>query len=202
VSPEDRLAVVRALAHGDNRALIFTRTKHGAHRLARQLAAAGVPAAELHGDLTQSARTRNLASFSSGAVRVMVATDIAARGIHVDGIGLVIHAEPPAEHKAYLHRAGRTARAGAAGVVITLQTPAQGGEVRRLMRRAGVIPLAAPAGPHSPVLRSIAGPPAEPVRPAPRRHGEGQVLAAAHATGPGAAAVSARSGGHPRRRGR
>jgi superfamily II DNA/RNA helicase len=202
VSPADRLAVVRALAGGDNRALIFTRTKRGAHRLARQLAAAGVPAAELHSDLPQSARTRNLASFSSGAVRVMVATDIAARGIHVDGISLVIHAEPPAEHKAYLHRAGRTARAGAAGVVITLQTPAQGREVRRLMRRAGVIPLAAAADPHSQVLRSIAGPPAEPVRPAPRRHGEGQTLAAAHATGPGAAAVSARSGGHRGRRGR
>jgi superfamily II DNA/RNA helicase len=159
-----------------------------------------VPAAELHGDLTQSARTQNLASFSSGAVRVMVATDIATRGIHVDGIGLIIHAEPPAGHKAYLHRAGRTARAGAVGVVITLQTPAQGSEVGRLMRRAGVVPHAVTAGPQSPMLRSIAGPPAEPVRPAPRRHGEGQTLAAAHTTGPGAAAVSARSGGHRGRR--
>jgi superfamily II DNA/RNA helicase len=127
-----------------------------------------VPAAELHGDLPQGARTRNLASFSSGAVRVMVATDIAARGIHVDAIDLVIHADSPAEHKAYLHRAGRTARAGADGAVITLQTPAQGREVRRLMRRAGVIPLTAAADPHSPVLRSIAGPPAERVVPAPR----------------------------------
>ena len=133
-----------------------------------------MPTAELHSDLPQGARTRNLASFSSGAVRVMVATDIAARGIHVDGIDLVIHADSPGEHKAYLHRAGRTARAGAAGVVITLQTPAQGSEVRRLMRRAGVVPLAVAAGPDSPVLRSIAGPPAERVMPSPRHRGQAQ----------------------------
>ena len=202
VSPADRLAVVCALAGGHNRALVFTRTKHGAHKLARHLAGAGVPTAELHSDLPQSARTRNLASFSSGAVRVMVATDIAARGIHVDGIDLVIHADSPGEHKAYLHRAGRTARAGAAGVVITLQTPAQGSEVRRLMRRAGVVPLAVAAGPDSPVLRSIAGPPAERVMPSPRHRGQpqGQALAAVSATGPGAAAVSRMSGGNRGRR--
>ena len=200
VSTADRLAVLCALASGHHRTLVFTRTKHGARKLARQLAEAGVPAAELHGDLAQSARTRNLASFSCGAVRVMVATDIAARGIHVDDIGLVIHADPPAEHKAYVHRAGRTARAGAAGVVITLQTPAQGSEVRRLMHRAGVVPLNATAGPHSPVLRSIAGPPAERVMP-PRRHPrQGQALAAVSATGAGAAAVSRGSGGHRGRR--
>jgi superfamily II DNA/RNA helicase len=195
VTPADRLAVVCALAGGRNRALVFTRTKHGARRLARHLAEAGVSTAELHSDLPQSARTRNLASFSSGAVRVLVATDIAARGIHVDDIGLVIHADPPAEHKAYVHRAGRTARAGAAGVVITLQTPAQGSEVSRLMRRAGVVPLATAVGPHSPVLRSIAGPPAERVVPAPRHRIQARALSAEAATGPGAAAVSARSGG-------
>ncbi len=208
VRPEDRLAVVCALAGGHNRALVFTRTRHGARKLARQLTVAGVPAAELHGDLPQGARTRNLASFSSGAVRVMVATDIAARGIHVDGIDLVIHADSPAEHKAYVHRAGRTARAGAPGVVITLQTPAQGHEVRRLMRRAGVTPLTAPANPHSPVLRSIAGPPAERVTPAPRRHGEGRPRTTAGAGGPGtasaagprAAAMSAGYRGHRGRR--
>ena len=200
VSPADRVAVVCALAGGHNRALVFTRTKHGAHKLARQLAEAGVPATELHSDLMQSTRTRNLESFSSGAVRVMVATDIAARGIHVDGIGLIIHADPPGEHKAYLHRAGRTARAGADGVVITLQIPAQGTEVRKLMHRAGVVARAVTAGPDSPVLRSIAGPPAERVAPQPRRHGEGQALAAASATGPGAAAVSRMSGGHRGRR--
>jgi len=198
VSPEDRLAVVCVLAGGRNRALVFTRTKHGAHKLARHLAAAGVPTAELHSDLPQGDRTRNLASFSSGAVRVMVATDIAARGIHVDGIDLIIHADPPDEHKAYVHRAGRTARAGAAGVVITLQTPAQGSEVRRLMHRAGVVPLAVTADPHSPVLRSIAGPPAEPVTAPPRRY-QDDVLVATSATGPGAAAMSRMSGGRRRR---
>jgi superfamily II DNA/RNA helicase len=125
-SPADRLAVVCALAGGRNLSPVFTRTRHGARKLARQLAEAGVPAVDLHGDLPQGARTRNLASFSPGAVRVMVATDIAACGIHVDGIGLVIHADPPAEPRAYVHRAGRTARAGAAGVVITLQTPGPG----------------------------------------------------------------------------
>ena len=106
VAPADRVGVVAALAGGKNRSLVFTRTKHGAQKLARQLAAAGVPAVELHGNLGQGARERNLASFASGAARVMVATDIAARGIHVDGIDLVIHADPPAEHKAYLHRSG------------------------------------------------------------------------------------------------
>ena len=196
VAPADRVGVVRALAGGDNRSLIFTRTKHGAKKLARQLTASGVPAAELHGNLSQSARTKNLASFSSGAVRVLVATDVAARGIHVDGIGLVIHADSPAEHKAYLHRSGRTARAGAAGVVITLQVPAQAREVRTLMKRANVIPLTATVSPGSPLLRSIAGPPAKPIAPAPPavRH-----TAAAPATGTGAVAMSARYRGRRRR---
>jgi superfamily II DNA/RNA helicase len=196
VAPADRAGVVRALAGGDNRSLIFTRTKHGAHKLARQLSAAGVPATELHGNLSQNARTRNLASFSSGAVRVLVATDVAARGIHVDGIGLVIHADSPAEHKAYLHRSGRTARAGAAGVVVTLQAPAQAREVRTLMKRANVIPLAATVSPGSPLLRSIAGPPAKPIPAAapvePR-------TTAVKAGGAGAVAMSAGYRGRRRR---
>jgi superfamily II DNA/RNA helicase len=149
IAPTDRMAVAAALAAGDNRSLIFTRTKHGARKLARRLTAARIPAAELHGNLTQASRERNLARFAYGAVRVMVATDIAARGIHVDGIDLVIHADPPAEHKAYLHRSGRTGRAGASGVVITLQTPAQAGDVRTLMRKARVVPLAATVKPGS-----------------------------------------------------
>jgi superfamily II DNA/RNA helicase len=160
VAPADRVGVVATLAGGSNRSLVFTRTKHGAQKLARQLTSAGVPVAQLHGNLGQGARERNLASFASGKARVMVATDIAARGIHVDGIDLVIHADPPAEHKAYLHRSGRTARAGAAGVVITVQSPAQAGDVRGLMRQAGVVPLAAQVSPGSALLRSIAGPPA------------------------------------------
>ena len=199
VAPADRVGVVRALAGGDNRSLVFTRTKHGARKLARQLTETGVPAAELHSNLSQSVRTRNLASFASGAVRVLVATDIAARGIHVDGIGLVIHADSPAEHKAYLHRSGRTARAGAAGVVITLQTPAQAREVRTLMKRANVIPLAATVRPGSPLLRSIAGPPAEPIAPAVPAAQHAQGTAAAPATGGSAVAMSAGYRGRRRR---
>ena len=149
--------MVTALAGGGGRSLVFTRTKYAARRLARQLTTSGIPAAELHSDLSQGVRERNLASFASGVVRVIVATDIAARGIHVDGIDLVIHADPPAEHKAYLHRSGRTARAGAAGTVITLQTPAQAAAVRDLMRKAAVVPLTAAVTPGSALLRSIAG---------------------------------------------
>jgi superfamily II DNA/RNA helicase len=196
VAPADRVGVIRALAGGDKLSLIFTRTKHGAQRLARQLTASGVPAAELHGDLSQNARTRNLASFSSGDVRVLVATDVAARGIHVDGIDLVIHADSPTEHKAYLHRSGRTARAGAAGVVVTLQVPAQAHEVRTLMKRANVIPLAATVGPGSPLLRSIAGPPAKPIAPVAQAV---QHATAAPATGTGAVAMSSGYRGRRRR---
>ena len=168
------------------------RTRRSAHRLARQLTAARVPAVELHGDLGQNTREQNLASFASGVTRVMVATDIAARGIHVDGIDLVIHADPPAEHKAYLHRSGRTARAGAAGIVITLQTPAQEHEVRALMRRASVVPLAARVSPHSALLRSIAGEPAEPIAPMAQPAGRETAAAATPATGRGAVAMSTR----------
>jgi superfamily II DNA/RNA helicase len=195
VTPTDRVGVVATLAGGDNRSLVFTRTKHGAQNLARQLARAGVSVAELHGNLGQNARERNLASFASGAARVLVATDIAARGIHVDGIDLVIHADPPAEHKAYLHRSGRTARAGADGVAITVQTPAQAADVRVLMRRAGVSPLHASVSPGSALLRSLAGPPA--ARIAPARPVAAASLVASPATGRGAVAAS---GGYRGRR--
>ena len=163
VTSGERVPVIATLASGEARTLIFTRTKHGASRLARQLAQAGTPAAELHGNLTQGARTRNLAAFAAGDVRALVATDIAARGIHVDGIDLVIHADPPTEHKAYTHRSGRTARGGAEGTVVTIQTHEQASEVRTLMRKAGVSPITATASPVSPVLRDIAGPAAKPV---------------------------------------
>jgi superfamily II DNA/RNA helicase len=197
IAATDRVGVVAALAGGSGRSLVFTRTKHAARRLARQLTTSGISAAELHGDLTQGARERNLAAFAAGVVRVIVATDIAARGIHVEGIDLVIHADPPAEHKAYLHRSGRTARAGAAGTVITLQAPAQVADVRGLMREAGVVPLTASVTPRSALLRSIAGEPAAPVTlPASR---PAAIVAAAPATGRGAAAMSA---GFRGRRGR
>jgi len=201
VTPADRTDVIAALASGEGRVLIFTRTKHGARRLARQLAQAGTPVVELHGNLTQGARTRNLAAFTSGEVRAMVATDIAARGIHVDGIDLVVHADPPAEHKAYTHRSGRTARGGAEGTVVTLQTPAQVSEVRTLMRKAGVSAQASTASPGSAILRSIAGPPAKRSRraaPAARRTSL-QALPAEQSGG-GAAAASASFRGRRGRR--
>ena len=204
VTPADRVGVLATLASGEARSLIFTRTKHGASRLARQLAKAGTPAAELHGNLAQGTRTRNLAAFASGEVRALVATDIAARGIHVDGIDLVIHADPPAEHKVYVHRSGRTARAGAAGTVVTVQTPAQVAEVRVLMRQAGISPQPVTAGPGSPVPRSIAGPPAR--RTGPVTGLAGPVPTSEQATGSGTLATGrgavAASGAYRGRRGR
>ena len=157
----NRLEILASLVGGEKRSLVFTRTKHGAERLAHQLTEAGIPAAELHGNLRQGARARNLAAFSSGVARVMVATDIAARGIHIDGIDLVVHSDPPAEHKAYAHRSGRTARGGADGIVVTLQTRNQVRDVRQLMRQARIAPHEAFAlSPDSEVLRDIAGEPA------------------------------------------
>jgi superfamily II DNA/RNA helicase len=191
VSPTDRAGVVAALASGKSRSLIFTRTKHAAQKLARQLTAAQVPAVDLHGNLGQGARERNLAAFTSGSVRVMVATDIAARGIHVDGIELVVHSDPPTEHKAYLHRSGRTARAGAAGIVVTLQTVEQAKDVKTLMRQAGVVPLAATVRPDSPLLREIAGEAAERVAPVARVVTSAIAAPQVQATGRGAAAMSA-----------
>lgn len=157
VEHEERFDVLATLASGHGRSVIFTKTKHGAIKLARQLTEAQIPAVDLHGNLNQRARERNLASFTTGSARVLVATDIAARGIHVDGVELVVHADPPAEHKAYLHRSGRTARAGAAGIVVTLQTRAQERGVRSLMKRANVSAAKADVTPDSPLLREIAG---------------------------------------------
>ena len=191
VAPADRTGVVTALTSGRGRSLVFTRTRRRARQLARQLTRAGTPAGELHGNLTQSARERNLAAFAAGKARVMVATDIAARGIHVDGIDLVIHADSPAEPKAYLHRAGRTARAGATGTVITLQTPAQAGEVRTMMRKARVVPLAATVTPQSALLRSISGDPVLPVKPSAQSAPRPAPARNVQATGRGAAALSA-----------
>jgi superfamily II DNA/RNA helicase len=138
VEATDKVTVAAELAGRPGRTLVFVRTRHRAGRLARQLRHAGVRAGALHGDLAQPARTRALAAFAAGTVPVLVATDIAARGIHVDGIDLVVHFDPPAEPKAYLHRSGRTARAGAAGTVVTLVLPEQATEVAKLHRRAQV----------------------------------------------------------------
>jgi len=168
ITPADRVGVVTALAGGSGRTLVFARTRHAAHRLARQLTSGGVPAAELHGDLSQGARERNLAAFTGGGARVIVATDIAARGIHVDGIDLVIHADPPAEHKAYLHRSGRTARAGSAGDVVTLVLPTQRKDTAALLRKAeiSVVPQHVTAA--SDAVNALVGEVAAYVKPAPR----------------------------------
>jgi superfamily II DNA/RNA helicase len=147
VKATDKIAVAAELAGRHGRTLVFVRTKHRAARLARQLDRAGIRAGALHGNLTQPARTRALAAFAAGTVPVLVATDIAARGIHVDGIDQVVHFDPPPEPKAYLHRSGRTARAGAAGTVITLVLPEQATEVATLHRRAGIASPPPPVGP-------------------------------------------------------
>ncbi|WP_409426424.1 DEAD/DEAH box helicase [Mycobacterium sp. SMC-11] len=135
---QDKKDLVQLLASGTGRRILFLRTKHQARKLARQLTESGVPSVDLHGNLSQPARERNLAAFADGDVRVLVATDIAARGVHVDEVELVVHVDPPAEHKAYLHRSGRTARAGSAGDVVTVVLPEQRRETQVLLRRAGI----------------------------------------------------------------
>ncbi|MGJ9411722.1 DEAD/DEAH box helicase [Aeromicrobium sp. CF4.19] len=134
----DKIATAKRLLEQNPRSIVFARTRRGATRLARQLTTAGVDAVDLHGDLDQRKRERNLASFSNGSASVIVATDIAARGIHVDDVRLVVHYDVPAEHKAYTHRSGRTARAGESGTVITMTTPEDLRDVVALQRKAGV----------------------------------------------------------------
>jgi superfamily II DNA/RNA helicase len=152
-----RLPVLVDLTSAPGRTLVFTRTKHGAKALTRQLNREGVPAVDLHGNLSQGARTRNLDAFHSGRASTLVATDIAARGIHVDDVALVVHADPPVEHKAYLHRSGRTARAGAEGTVVTLMTDDQVRDVRALTRAAGIRPVTTKIhGSSHPVLTTLA----------------------------------------------
>nr|WP_254450847.1 DEAD/DEAH box helicase [Aeromicrobium stalagmiti] len=126
------------LLRANPRSIVFTRTRRGAMRLAKQLTQNGIEAVDMHGDLSQRHRERNLEAFSSGKASVIVATDVAARGIHVDGIGLVVHYDAPAEHKAYQHRSGRTARAGESGAVVTMTTPEALRDVIQLQNKAGV----------------------------------------------------------------
>ncbi len=167
VSAADKPAVVDALAAGQGRRLLFTRTKHGAKKLAKSLTMAGIPSVELHGNLGQGARERNLAAFTDGSARVLVATDIAARGIHVDEIELVVHVDPPTESKAFLHRSGRTARAGAGGTVVTLALPDERRDVTTMLRQAKVTATVAAVGPGDELLASLSGPAAERVTPPP-----------------------------------
>lgn len=157
VDREHRLPILVDLISAPGRTVVFTRTKRGAKTLARQFNSNGVPAVELHGNLAQNARTRNLEAFHDGRASALVATDIAARGIHVDDVTLVVHADPPAEHKAYLHRSGRTARAGNAGTVVTIMTSEQVRDVRQLTRAAGIAPTTTRIqGATHPVLAELA----------------------------------------------
>ena len=149
--------VVRTLASGMGRRILFMRTKHQAKKLAKKLTAQGIPAVDLHGNLSQPQRDRNLAAFSSGRAKVLVATDVAARGVHVDDVELVVHVDPPAEHKAYLHRSGRTARAGAEGSVVTLVLPGQERDVKDLLRKAAITAPLVAATPASDAVVKLVG---------------------------------------------
>ena len=138
----DKVKVLEAISRGSPRTLVFVRTKRGADRLVEQLEKERVKVAAIHGDLRQSQREKALSDFQEGKRTVLVATDVAARGIHVDGIDVVVHFDPPEDHKSYLHRSGRTARAGEAGLVVTLVLWDQQLEVETLQKRLGIrVPL-------------------------------------------------------------
>jgi len=167
---EAKKKLVYALASGTGRRILFMRTKHHAKKLAKALTDAGIPAVDLHGNLSQPARDRNLAAFSEGVVKVLVATDVAARGVHVDNIDLVIHVDPPMEHKAYLHRSGRTARAGAQGDVITLSLPPQRKDLADLLRKADISVTPQSVSATSPQVLALIGDVAPYVKPVPQEN--------------------------------
>lgn len=157
IEPGHKQSLTAELASRDGRTIVFVRTKLGADRVAGQLRDRGVLAAALHGGLNQGARNRTLGQFKSGSVPVLVATDVAARGIHVDDVGLVIQADPAADHKDYLHRAGRTARAGGSGAVVTLVLPHQRRGVQRLAESAGVSAAPVRARPGDQLVTQLTG---------------------------------------------
>ena len=162
VDAEDRSQVLLRLVQGEGKSLIFARTKMTAERLSESLTAAGVPAARLHGDLNQNQRNRNLERFTKGYVRILVATDVAARGIHVDDVALVIQVDPPEEYKTYLHRAGRTGRAGKEGTVITLIPRNRRRRMEEMLDRAERDGIFTEVRPANPILEELAGPIAPP----------------------------------------
>jgi superfamily II DNA/RNA helicase len=149
--------VVTEIAARDGRTILFVRTKHGVDRLVKTLRRDGVRAGALHGGKAQNARNRAITEFKDGQTPVLVATDVAARGIHIDDVSLVVHVDPPADPKDYLHRAGRTARAGESGTVVTMVTPPERREVDRLTRLAGVRAAVAEVGPGHSALIGITG---------------------------------------------
>ncbi|ACU39663.1 DEAD/DEAH box helicase [Actinosynnema pretiosum subsp. pretiosum] len=181
VSAEDKQSVVTEVAAREGRTIMFVRTKHHVDRLAKKLRSMGVHAGALHGGKAQSARTRVLGQFREGTTPVLIATDVAARGIHVDDVSLVVHVDPPADPKDYLHRAGRTARAGQSGTVVTLVTHDQRRAVQGLTSRAGIRPESTKVRPGDDELIRITGarepsgvPVVEPeVQPRGRRGGAG-----------------------------
>jgi superfamily II DNA/RNA helicase len=152
----DKVAVAAEIAARPARTLFFVRTKHGADRLAKQLSRQGVDAAAIHGNLNQSQRLRALDGFASGRSRVLVATDVAARGLHIDDVDLVVHFDPPNDHKDYLHRSGRTARAGATGTVLSLVEPHQTRDVARIHAAAAIQPEQATVSTGHPAVRRLA----------------------------------------------
>ncbi|MGV8970096.1 MAG: DEAD/DEAH box helicase [Microbacteriaceae bacterium] len=177
-SVSEKNELIRKLASGKGRRILFMRTKHHAKKLAKALTDAGIPSVDLHGNLSQPARDRNLAAFADGSVRVLVATDVAARGVHVDDIELVIHVDPPMEHKAYLHRSGRTARAGKEGEVVTLVLPEQRRDTAALLRKAAITVTPQQVTASHPAVDALVGDVAAYVQPAPRaaepQRGHGQ----------------------------
>ena len=138
IDPQHKKVITAEVANREGRTVVFCRTKLGADRIALQLREQGVMAAALHGGLNQGQRNRVLGAFRDGTLPVLVATDVAARGIHVDDVSVVLQVDPPADHKDYLHRSGRTARAGDKGTVVTLALPHQKRTMERLTREAGV----------------------------------------------------------------
>ncbi|WP_061293462.1 DEAD/DEAH box helicase [Herbidospora cretacea] len=157
VSWQDKPAVTAEIANREGRTILFVRTQHGVDRVVKQLARVGVKAGGLHGGKRQNQRTRILGEFREGGIMVLVCTDVAARGIHVDDVSLVLHVDPPADHKSYLHRGGRTARAGEKGSVLTLVMPNERRSTDSMARRAGIVPSRHRAVPGAPVLADIAG---------------------------------------------
>ena len=157
IAPQHKAAVTAEIASRPGRTLIFVRTQRGADRVAEQLRRSGVLAGALHGGLAQGARTRIMSAFKHGSLPVLVATDVAARGIHVDEVGLVLHADPPTGPKEYLHRAGRTARAGETGTVVAFALPHQRRELGRLTTQAGVRPVMLAAIPGDRALAAATG---------------------------------------------
>jgi len=175
IPPHDKFPITAAIANRAGKTIVFARTQMGVDRLVDQLAAVGVRAGALHGGKTQRVRTRTLAEFKEGRSNVLVATDVAARGIHVDGISLVVHVDPPKDPKDYLHRAGRTARAGESGAVVTLVLPKQRRSTQAMMAKAGVYPAEVRVRLGDEKLAAVTGarePSGIPVveEPEPRRH--------------------------------